>query len=113
MDCFHDTGLPSNKVFMFPDKTKIKATKMMQVKHKLQSGAGEMNIVPNLHPTLISVPKMADHGYIAVFDKTEARIYDGTTATITALEEPIIVAPRCKNTGLWKMELDLDFKILG
>jgi len=28
-----------------------------------------MNIVPNLHSTLISVPKMAEHGYIAVFDK--------------------------------------------
>jgi hypothetical protein len=33
--------------------------------------------------------------------------------TITALEEPIIVALRCKDTGLWEMELDLDFKILG
>jgi hypothetical protein len=48
-----------------------------------------------------------------VFDEIEARIYDGTTMTITALEEPIIIAPRCKDTGLWKMELDLDFKILG
>ncbi len=72
-----------------------------------------MNIVPNLHSTLKSVPKMADHGYIAVFDKIEARIYDGTTTTIMALEEPIIVAPWCKDTGLWKMELDLDFKTLG
>jgi hypothetical protein len=59
MDCFHDTSLPSNKVFMLPDKTKIKATKMMQLKHKLQAGAGKINIVPNLHSTLISVPKMA------------------------------------------------------
>ncbi len=113
MDCFHDTGLPSNKVFMLPDKTKKKATKTMQLKHKLQAGAGKMNIVPNLHSTLISVPKTADHGYIAVFDKIEARIYDGTTTTITASEEPIIVAPRCEVTGLWKMELDLDFEILG
>jgi hypothetical protein len=72
-----------------------------------------MNIVPNLHSTLISVPKMADHGYIAVFDKNEARIYDWTTTTIMALEEPIIVAPRCEDMGLWKMELDLDFEILG
>jgi hypothetical protein len=72
-----------------------------------------MNIVPNLHSTLISVPKMAGHRYIAVFDEIEARIYDGTTTTITALEESIIVALRCKDTGLWKMELDLDFKILG
>jgi hypothetical protein len=27
-----------------------------------------MNIVLNLHSTLISVPNMADHGYIAVGD---------------------------------------------
>ncbi len=29
------------------------------------------------------------------------------------MEEPIIIASRCKDTGLWKMELDLDFEILG
>ncbi len=51
-----------------------------------------MNIVPNLHSTLISVPKMAEHGYIAVFDRKEARIYDGTTTKITTWGEPIIVA---------------------
>jgi hypothetical protein len=72
-----------------------------------------MNIVPNLHSTLISVPKMADHRYIAVFNKKEARIYDGTMTTTTALGEPLIIAPQCNNTGLWKMELDLDYEILG
>jgi len=33
------------------------------LKHNLRMGAGKMNIVPNLHSTLISVPKMAEHGY--------------------------------------------------
>jgi hypothetical protein len=56
---------------------------------------------------------MADHEYIAVFDKTKARIYNGTMTTITTLREPLIVAPRCNVTGLWKMELDLDYEILG
>ncbi len=55
---------------------------------------------------------MADYGYITMFNKTEARIYDGTTTTITALGEPIIVAPRCNNTGLWKMELNLTYEVL-
>jgi hypothetical protein len=100
MELFHDTGLPSKKIFMLPDKTKIPATKMMCLKHNLRTGAGEMNIVPNLHSSLISVPKMAEHGYIAVFDKKEARIYDGTTTTITTSGEPIIVAPRCDDMGL-------------
>jgi hypothetical protein len=31
-DCFHDTGLPSKKVFMLPDKTNIKATNKMRLK---------------------------------------------------------------------------------
>ncbi len=113
MDCFHHTGLLSGKVFMLPDKTKIKATKKMQLKHNLWTGASEMNIVPNLHMTLISVPRMAEHGYIAVFNKNEARIYDGTTTKLMASGDPIIVAPWCDNTGLWKMELDMDYKILG
>ncbi len=33
---------------------------------------------------------MAEHSYISVFDKMEAKIYDWTTTTITALGEPII-----------------------
>jgi hypothetical protein len=59
-DCFHDTGLPSEKVFMLPDKTRIRATKKMQLKHNLWPKASKMNIVPNLHSTLISIPMMAD-----------------------------------------------------
>ncbi len=70
-----------------------------------------MNIVPNLHSTLISVPKMADGGYITVFEKSETRIYDSTTTTITAPKDPLLVALRCADTGLWK--LDLDYEVLG
>jgi hypothetical protein len=113
MDFFHDTGLPSQKVFMLPDASKIPATKLMRLKHNLRAGAGDMNIVPNLHSSLISVPKTADQGYMAVFDKTEARINDGTTTTIAASGDPIIIAHRCDNTGLWKMNLDLDKETLG
>ncbi len=52
--CFHDTGLPSEKVFMLPDKTKIKATNKMRLKHNFWPKASKINIVPNLHSTLIS-----------------------------------------------------------
>ncbi len=74
-DYFHNTGLPSEKVFMLPDKTRIRATNKMQLKHNLRPKASKMNIIPNLHSTLINVPKMADSDYIVVFDKKEARIY--------------------------------------
>ncbi len=58
-DCFHNSGLLSEKVFMLPDKTRIRASKKMQLKHNLRPKVSKMNIVPNLHSTLISVPKMA------------------------------------------------------
>ncbi len=110
-DCFHNTSLPSEKVFMLTDKTSIRATNKMQLKHNLRPKASKMNIVPNLHSTVISVPKMADADYIAVFDKKEARIYDATTTIVSASKDPILVAPHCQDTGLWK--LDLDYEVLG
>jgi hypothetical protein len=110
-DCFHNTGLPSEKVFMLPDKTRVRASKKMWLKLNLQPKANKMNIVPNLHSMLISVLKMADADYIVVFNKKEARIYNSTTTIVLASKVPILVAPRCRDTGLWK--LDLDFEVLG
>jgi hypothetical protein len=93
-NCFHHTGLPSKKVFMLPDKTKIKATNKMWLKHNLWPKASKMNIVPNLHLTLISVPKMADTDYIAVFDRKEARINDEMTTIVSSTKYPILIATR-------------------
>ncbi len=99
-DCFHDTGLLSKKVFILPDKTKIKVTNKMQLKHNLQPEASKMNIVLNLHSMLISVPKMADADYIAAFNKKEARIHDATTTILSATKDPILVAQCCQDTGI-------------
>jgi hypothetical protein len=58
-DAFEDTGKLSKKTFMFPDKRTNKATKKMRLKHKLCPAAQEMNIVPGLHLTLVSIPKIS------------------------------------------------------
>jgi hypothetical protein len=108
--CFHNTGLPSEKVFMLPDKTRIKARTKMRLTHNLRPEASKMNIVPNLHSMLISVPKMADTDYIAVFDKKEARIYNAMTTIVSASKDPILVAPHCQDTRLWKLDLDNTMK---
>ena len=83
----------------------------MRLKHNLQPEASEMNIVPNLHSMLISIPKMTDADNIAVFNKKEARIYNATTTIVSATKDAILVAPRCQDTGLW--ELNLDHEVLG
>jgi hypothetical protein len=110
-DCFHDAGLPSEKVFMLPDKTRIRISKKMRLKHNLRPKASKMNIVPNLHSMLISIPKMADVDYNSVFDKKKARIYDATTTIVSASTDPILIAPCCQDTRLWK--LNLDYEVLG
>ena len=91
---------------MLPDKRTHRATKKMLLRQPLREGAREMNIVPGLHSTLISVPKLADTNYITVFDKTKATIYDATTTDLTANKPPILEAPRCTTTGLWKLPLE-------
>ncbi len=46
-----NTGQPSTKVFILPDKSKIQATHKTLLKHKLWEGAREMNVVPGLLDT--------------------------------------------------------------
>ncbi len=65
----------------------------MLLKHKLRDGVQEINIVPGLHSTLVSVPKIVDKDYIVVFDKNLAQNYDATTTMITAMTEPVLEAP--------------------
>jgi hypothetical protein len=66
----------------------------MRLKHNLRPEASKMNIMPNLHSTLISVPNMADADYIAVFDKKEARINNAMTTIVSSTKDPILIAPR-------------------
>ncbi len=104
-DAFEYTGQPSTKVFMLPDKSRVHATHKMLLKNKLRDGAREINIVPGLHSTLVSIPKIVDEDYIVVFDKNLSKTYNATTTTITAMTEPILQAPQCTSTGLWRMPL--------
>jgi hypothetical protein len=105
-DALKHTGQPSTKVFMLPAKSRVRATYKMLLKHKLREGAREMNIVPGLHSTLVSVPKIVDKDYIVVFDKKLAKTYAAKTTTITATAEPVLEAPRCAATGFWLMPLE-------
>jgi hypothetical protein len=77
----------------------------MRLKHKLRPAAREMNIVPGLHSTLVSVPKLVDARYTTVISKKGAVIYDDHTTTITADKPLILEADRCNLTGLWKLPL--------
>jgi len=102
----NDTGQSSRKTFMFPDGSTGKVTKKMLLKHNLRQSAREMNIVPGLHSTLVSIPKLADAGYTTVFNKNGAAIYDDETTKITATSPPILESERCEHTEMWRLDLN-------
>ena len=52
--------------------------------------------------SLLSIPKLCDHNYAALFTNDKVRIYE-TPPTIT--QTPTIQAPRNKTTGLWELAL--------
>ncbi len=83
-DEFEDTGERSTKTFMFPDRRTATATKKMMLKHDLRDGAQEMNIVPGMHTSLISISKMANAGYTTVLRQDGAEIYDNKTTIVRA-----------------------------
>jgi hypothetical protein len=64
------TGKKSHKVFILPDGTKAPATKIHQLCNKLHSPATEMNVVPGITKSLVSICKIADADYITVLKKT-------------------------------------------
>jgi hypothetical protein len=65
-----------------------------------------MNIIPGLNAPLVSVPKLADTGYITLFEKSIANVYNKATTKVISLEKPVIQAPRCHSSGLCKMGLE-------
>ena len=64
----------------------------MHLKHNIREEAREMNILPDIHAPLISVPKLADAGYVTVFEMDIASVYDSITTTVTASGKPILQA---------------------
>ena len=65
-----------------------------------------MNIVPGMHTSLIRISKLADAGYTTVLRQDGAEIYDNKTTIVKADAPPVITAPRCPTSRLWKMALD-------
>jgi hypothetical protein len=59
-----------------------------------------IDIVPDLHLALVSVPKLVDAGYTTVLTKDGAAIYNDNTAAITASNPSILKSDWCQHTGM-------------
>ncbi len=55
--------------------------------------------------SLLSIPKLVDANYIAIFDKDGVNIYDTNKTTIVVSRGAILWGWRCKQTKLWQVPL--------
>ena len=90
---------------MCPQGDIARATKMMENNYKMQKVALEMNIVPGIQSTLVSVFKISEEDCITVLDKDEAGINNGKTSKITVSDDAILKGCRCEGTGIWRVPL--------
>ncbi len=81
-DPFEATNQKSTKVFHLPVGGTGTATKVSKLLLNVRAPANEVDIVPGLEQTLLSVSKFADAGYTAVYDKDEVNFYNSDTIRI-------------------------------
>ena len=106
MDPFIRTGRKSDKIFRGAMGHTSAADDIRLLEHDLRKGAREVHMVPGLSDTsLISAGKLADEGYVSIFDKDEVNIYDANTTKIMVSRSAILKGWRSEHAGLWRIPL--------
>jgi len=99
-DPFIRTGRKADKIFRAAIGHSSVADDIRLLEHDLRDGAQEVHmVVPGLSDTsLISAGKLADEGYVSIFDKDEVTI-------ITVSRSAILKGWRSEHLGLWRIPL--------
>ena len=104
IDIIH-TGTPSTKQVFLPDGSTIRGSvKATLPFHTLPERAKEVDVLPRLQQSLLSVGKLADEGYTTVFHPRDrgVTIHKEGTLTLTPTAPAEIQGWRAK-TGLWEV----------
>jgi hypothetical protein len=88
-----------------PNGQTVAAGEKLDMGNGLRSLADTADFIPTLKTTLISNSKLADAGYITVFDKDEVNVYNSTTTKIVPTMQAVLTGWRDKITGLWQFPL--------
>jgi hypothetical protein len=63
---------------------------MNKLHHKLREPAGSVHIISQVQNSLLSISKVVNVDYIAIYDKEEVNFYDAKTTKITISEESVL-----------------------
>ena len=101
----------SNKVFQMPNGHKPPAREVKLLEHDLRAPARDVHMVSGLTETsLVSAAKLAEIGYVSVFDNDEVNIYDSHNTEIKVSRSAILKGWKCPESGLWRISLKKDWK---
>ena len=63
-------------------------------------------MMPELTETmLVSAAKLAEAGYVSIFDNDEANVYDTHNTVIKVSRSVVLKGYKCPKTGLWRITL--------
>mgnify|MGYP006217623273 CR=1 FL=1 len=78
------------------------AMEVKLLQHKLRHPVRRVDIIPGIKmESLISMAKLADADYMAVFDKEKVEIFDANNTKVEVINGAILRGWRCKETGQW------------
>jgi len=101
---FIPTGRQSTKVFQTPTGHKAPASKIRLLGHNLRSP--EVHMMLELTETmLVSAAKLAEAGYVSIFDNDEVNVYDTHNTVIQVSRSAVLKRYKCPKTGLWQIPL--------
>jgi hypothetical protein len=98
-------GKPSTKVVRMANGKMEAAGKQMELNNGLRQPANKADSIPSLKTTLISNSKLADAGYITVYNDKEVNVYDSKTTSVIPTKAAIMTGWRNKRTRLWRIPI--------
>ena len=105
-DPFIPTGHQSTKVIQTPTGHKAPASEIRLLYHDLRSPATEVDKMPELtETTLVSAAKLAEAGYVSIFDNDGVNVYDTHNTVIKVSRSVLLKGYKCTKTGLWQIPL--------
>ena len=102
------TGETSSKIVGMQNRQMIRATRQVELPlPKLKPEARRSDELPGLHSTLVSIPLLANNGYVSIFKAGNegAEVYRKEDAEIVAKGDPVLSGWRDSWNGLWRISM--------
>ena len=104
-DPFIPTGRMSTNVLQYTGGNIAAAEEIKEMPLNIRKEAREIHMVPGIQNNLISTNKLAQAGYIQIFDDEQVNVYDAKETKITVSRGAVLQGWRLPDERLWRIPL--------